>query len=341
MSGRRRTDVTRGAGSATGQGRDGSPSIPVVAAVDIGGTRTKAALVDAALLEVVRTIVPTPATVAHDIGEHVSSLVDRLVVEATANGLPVELVGCGVVVPGLVDEARGVGLYSVNLRWRDLPIADLVHVTTGLPTVVGHDVRAGLLAEARLGAARGARHALFVPLGTGVAAALMVDGSVLRGGGWAGELGHVSIVPDGPPCACGGRGCLEVIASASAIARAYTARTGEQVDARTVALRVGQRDPVAQAVWAEAVDALAKGVLATVTITGIDLVLVGGGLALSGETLLAPLRRELDRLRTFQRPPRVVRAALGDRAGCLGAACLAWEAVGRPTATLDRVEPAH
>ncbi|MDQ2755576.1 MAG: ROK family protein [Actinomycetota bacterium] len=309
-----------------------------MAALDVGGTRTKAALVDAALAEVVRTIVPTPAGVAHDLGGHVASVIDRLKVEAVAYGTPVELVGCGVVVPGLVDQAAGVGLYSVNLGWRDLPIAELVRVTTGLPTVVGHDVRAGLVAEARLGAARGARHALFVPLGTGIAAALMVDGSVLDAGGWAGELGHVPIVPDGPPCPCGGRGCLEVVASASAIARVYAERTGERVDARTVALRVGQRDAVAQVVWAEAVAALAKAVLATITITGIDLVLVGGGLALSGETLLAPLRRELDRLRTFQRPPRVVRAALGDRAGCLGAACLAWDDGRRPV-RLDRVTP--
>ena len=254
MSGRRRTDAPNGHGSATRQRQDAGHPTTVVVAVDIGGTRTKAALVDAALLEVVRTVVPTPADVAHDIGAHVSSLVDRLVVEATANGLPVGLVGCGVVVPGLVDEVTGVGLYSVNLHWRDLPLAELVRVTTGLPTVVGHDVRAGLVAEARLGAARGARDALFLPLGTGIAAALMVDGSVLRAGGWAGELGHVSVVPDGPPCPCGGRGCLEVIASASAIARAYADRTGERVDARAVALRVGQRDPVAQPVWAGAVD---------------------------------------------------------------------------------------
>ncbi|WP_211356078.1 ROK family protein [Lapillicoccus jejuensis] len=302
------------------------PSVRVVAAVDIGGTLTKAALVDEGLLEVTRVSVPTPPDVAHDLGAHVSAVVDRLLVGATAAGRAVEAVGCGVVVPGLVDERAGVGLLSVNLGWRDLPIGDLVGVATGLPTVVGHDVRAGLVAETRLGAARGARHALFVPLGTGIAGALMVDGHVLTGGGWAGELGHVPVDPDGPPCPCGATGCLEVLASASAVSRAYRERTGRPAEAREVAARVEAGEPDAVAVWSVAVSALARAVLATVTITGVDLVLVGGGLAQSGETLLAPLRREIDARRTFQRPPRVVHAALGDRAGCLGAACLAWDA---------------
>lgn len=298
----------------------------VVAAIDIGGTRIKAALVDRDLRVVSQTTEPTPSDIAHDFGTVVARVVDRLVAEAGRAGTEVRLVGCGVVVPGLVDDTGGVGLLSVNLGWRDLPIRDLVRATVGVPTVVGHDVRAGLLAEARLGAARGARHALFVPLGTGIAGALMVDGTVLTAGGWAGELGHVQVEPDGPPCPCGGRGCLEVIASASAVARAYAARSGHAVDARAVAERVAAGEPDAVAVWQRAVGALARTVLATITITGIDLVLVGGGLALSGETLLEPLRAEIEALRTFQRPPRVVRAALGDRAGCLGAACIAWDA---------------
>lgn len=300
-------------------------AVEVVAAVDVGGTRVKAALVDRELRVVTQTTETTPDDIAHDIGSVVAGVVGRLMTGADPSR-PVRLVGCGVVVPGLVDEASGVGVLSVNLGWRDLPIRDLVTATLGVPTVIGHDVRAGLVAESRLGAARGARHALFVPLGTGIAGALMVDGSVLTAGGWAGELGHVQVEPDGPPCPCGGRGCLEVVASAAAVAREYAARTGCAVDARTVAAKVAEGEPAAVAVWDRAVGALATAVLATITITGIDLVLVGGGLALSGETLLAPLRARIEQLRTFQRPPRVVRAALGDRAGCLGAACLAWDA---------------
>ena len=104
-----------------------------------------------------------------------------------------------------------------------------------------------------------------------------------------------------------------------------TTRTSA-VDAKIVAQRVVDGDPVAVAVWERAVWALARAILATITLTGIDLVVVGGGLAQSGETLLAPLRAEIEALRTFQRPPRIVTPRLADWAGCLGAACLAWDA---------------
>jgi glucokinase len=294
----------------------------VVAAVDLGGTRTKAALVDRDLNVVAQVVEPTPQDLAAAIGAAVASVLSRLVTSTAG----VRVVRCGVVVPGLVDETTGIGVLSVNHGWRDLPIRARVSEAVGIPTVVGHDVRAGLVAEARLGAAVGARDVLFLPVGTGIAAALMVDGHVLNGGGWAGELGHVGVDPDGPQCACGGTGCLEVIASASAVGREYASRTGDLVDAKIVAQRVVDGDPVAVAVWERAVSALARAILATITLTGIDLVVVGGGLAQSGETLLAPLRAEIEALRTFQRPPRIVTPQLADWAGCLGAACLAWDA---------------
>ena len=294
----------------------------VVAAVDLGGTRTKAALVDRDLEVVTRLVEPTPPDLAGGMGRTVAAVVERM--RAAAPGM--QMVGCGVVVPGLVDDATGTGVLSVNHGWRDLPIRSLVDQATGIPTVVGHDVRAGLVAETRLGVAVGVSEALFLPLGTGIAAALMVDGHVLSGGGWAGELGHVSVDQSGPACPCGGTGCLEVIASAAAVGREYSARTGELVDAQAVAERFRAGDAVAVAVWDRAVSALARAVVTTITLTGIDLVIIGGGLAQSGATLMAPLGSEIERLRTFQRPPRLVTASLGDWAGCLGAACLAWDA---------------
>ena len=248
-----------------------------------------------------------------------------LLATAERDGAPSRLVGCGVVVPGLVDERRGVGLWSANLGWRDLPVRDAVAARLQVGTVVGHDVRAGLLAETRLGAARGARHALFLPVGTGIAGALLLEGVLVSGDGWAGELGHMVIDPAGPPCACGAVGCLETIGSAAAVERAHAAQTGEWLPAERVAALAVAGDPAASRVWGRAVSALGAAIAATVTLTGVDLVLVGGGLAESGETLLAPLRADLDARLTFQRRPRIAKAALGDRAGCLGAACLAWD----------------
>ncbi len=299
----------------------------VVAAVDVGGTRIKAALVTAEYDTVAALTTPTPKDITADIGGVVHEIVKDLLAAADKDDRAAQLVGCGVVVPGLVDETHGVGVFSVNLGWRDLPVRDPVASMLGVPTAFGHDVRAGLLAETRLGAARGARHALFLPVGTGIAGALLLDGAVISADGHAGELGHLVIDPSGPACGCGATGCLEVIASAAAIEREFAARTGSILAAEEVAVRASTGDADATAVWARAVAALAQAIVATVTITGVDLVLIGGGLAESGAALLDPLRAEVASRLTFQRPPRLEQAALGERAGCLGAACLAWDAM--------------
>ena len=171
----------------------------VVAAVDVGGTRVKAALVARPMEVIAELTAPTPYDIDKAFGAAIAEFVSGLVSTAAARVGPVRLVGCGVVVPGLVDEEAGVGRLSVNLRWRDLPIRDVVAARTGVPTAVGHDVRAGLLAETRLGAARGVRNAVFIAIGTGIAGALMLDGAVVSADGWAGELGHVVVDRGGPP----------------------------------------------------------------------------------------------------------------------------------------------
>jgi hypothetical protein len=188
---------------------------------------------------------------------------------------------------GIVDDECGVAVFSANLGWRDLPLRSLLAARTGLPVGLGHDVRAGALAEAALGAARGVRDVLFVAVGAGVAGAALVDGRLLVAGGFAGELGHLRVDPAGEPCGCGGRGCVETVASAAAIARRYAARTGRPVaGAAAVAARVRKGDPDAVAVWEEAVGALAEGLAAAVTLLAPRLVVVGRGLAGAGELLL-------------------------------------------------------
>jgi glucokinase len=296
----------------------------VVAAIDIGGTLIKSALVSREYEALVELTVPTPKNVGGSIGDVVAMIIGELGKRAGGLGIPAEIVGCGVVVPGIVDDAAQVARFAVNLGWRDLRIADAVREATGLGTALGHDVRAALIAETRAGAARGVGNMLFVALGTGIAAATMVDGRVLVADGWAGEFGHMVVDPQGPSCACGGIGCLEAISSASAVAREYASRTGARLDARAVARLVDSGDVVATEVWTTAVQALARGLVSAVAMTGVELILVGGGLAQSGETLFRPLRAAVAEQLTFHRPPRLERAMLGDRAGCLGAAHLAW-----------------
>jgi len=257
----------------------------------------------------------------------VLDVADALAGKARADGLRPTAVG--VVVPGVVDEAAGVAVWSANVGFRDVPLRDLVAERLRLPAILGHDVRAGGLAEARLGAGRQAGHVLFVAIGTGIAAAYTVDGRTLAGAhGAAGEIGHIVVRPDGPACGCGNRGCLEAVASAAAVARRYGALTGTtDTGAARVAQLAAAGDTRAGLVWQEALDALADGLLTGLALFDPDVVVLGGGLAEAGETLFAPLRTALRQRLTFHREPPLVPAALGDEAGCLGAALLALEKV--------------
>lgn len=282
----------------------------------------KGAVVDSDLRVVCTLQTPTPR------GQHPDKIVDAM---AAALGALVaaagdEPVAAGVVVPGIVDEARGVGVYSASLGWRDISIAALIAERTGLPVAFGHDVRSGALAECRLGAGQNANNVVFLPIGTSIAGAAVVDGRLLVADGYAGEIGHVIVEPGGDLCPCGGRGCLETLASASAIARRYTALTGLKMSAATeVEKRLRAGDEIAQQVWAEAVAALATALTMTITLLGPEVIVIGGGLSKAGNLLLEPLRTQIAERLTFQRSPKVVAAALGDRAGCMGAAILALD----------------
>ena len=196
-----------------------------------------------------------------------------------------------------------------------------------MPVALGHDVRTGGLAEFTVGAATGVRNAMFMPIGTGIAAAVLVDGHRLDADGYAGEIGHIVVDPGGAVCGCGVRGCLETLGSAASIARRYAEAVGRPVTrAAEVADAVRAGDADAVRVWQDAVDALATAITTAITLLAPEVIAIGGGLAESGETLLEPLRAALDGRTTFQRTPRLVRATLGDNAGCIGAALLAWRA---------------
>lgn len=298
---------------------NGDPSRTFVG-VDVGGTTVKALLVTGSgriLAETRRPSTRVPA----ELVSGVTAMAARLASDAA-----VAPVAVGVVVPGLVDEARGRAVFSANLGWRDIPFRELVGTRLTIPVAFGHDVRAGGLAECRLGAARGHRDVLFLPIGTGISAAITVDGRPYSGRGSAGELGHVVVEPDGDPCGCGGRGCLETVASAAAIARRYSARTGlDAGSARAVLARRREGDPTAAEVWHEAIAGIASVLAACCATLAPELVVLGGGLAEAGDDLTRPLADALSARSTTCRQLTLVRAAFGDRAGAVGAALLAMD----------------
>ncbi|RKN38900.1 ROK family protein [Micromonospora endolithica] len=312
----------------------------LVVALDVGGTGMKCALVrpDGTAVHTERH--PTgagrgPAAVVDTILAVAEGLADRA---RTEGHTPVAV---GIAVPGVVDEAAGVAVWSANVGFRDVPLRDLAAARLGVPAALGHDVRAGGLAEARLGAGRDAGHVLFVAIGTGIAAAHIVGGSAATGAhGAAGEIGHILVRPDGPRCGCGRPGCLEAVASAAAIGRRYTelaaaasldggrlngGPAGGAVTAAEVAARAAAGEELAGRVWREAIEAIADGLATGQALFDVETVVVGGGLAQAGTQLLDPLRATLHERMTFHREPRLVAAALGDEAGCLGAALLALD----------------
>ncbi|WP_249999577.1 ROK family protein [Actinoplanes sp. M2I2] len=298
----------------------------VVVALDVGGTGMKCALVrpDGTVHHTERH--PTLAERGPDaVLETILDVADGLAAKARADGL--EPVAAGVAVPGVVDEENGLAVWSSNVGFRDVPVRARVEERLGVPAVLGHDVRVGGIAEARLGAGQGHRHVLFVAIGTGIAAALVVGGAGYSGAhGAAGELGHIVVRRGGTPCLCGQQGCMEAYGSAKSIGRRYAELAGAPgATALDVVTGAGRGDALARTVWQEAVEALADGLVTAQALFDVGVFVIGGGLAEAGDALLHPLEDAFRERITFQRPPRFVRAGLGDEAGCIGAALLALD----------------
>ncbi|GAA4421363.1 ROK family protein [Georgenia halophila] len=302
---------------------------PHAVGVDIGGTTIKAGRVapDGRLTETRQFPTPTDVT---ELLHRVRELVEDCGVEGDLVGL---------VTAGLTDEGTGRVMYSANLGWRDVPLRDLAAEALGRPIAFGHDVRGAALAESRWGV--GMSDMLLVPVGTGVASALVLRGRV-RGTGWAGEIGQVLVVdPDAGRDAgadSAGRTAarlpLEQVCSAAAIARRYAALVGEPDTtggARHVIDRVREGDTSARWVVETATAALADALAAGVGLLGPVTIVLGGGLAEAGEDILRPLRAALDERLPAQARPRLDVAALGRWSGCLGAAALALTDTAEPT----------
>ena len=305
--------------------------------VDIGGTKVAAGVVDesGSVLALVRR--PTP-------GEDVAGTEDAIAESVTELAERYEVVAVGIGAAGWIANDRATVLFSPHLAWRDEPLKEALVDRIGLPVTVENDANAAAWAEYRYGAARGERVVCCVTLGTGIGGGLVVSGVLYRGAfGVACEWGHMVAVPDGRRCACGNRGCWEMYASGTALARDArelaevspvaahrllelvdgdpAALTGADV---TVAAREG--DPAAVEIFTAMGRWLGRGIADLAAIIDPSVVVIGGGVSEAGDLLLAPAREAFAANLTGRgfRPAAPIRlAALGPDAGLVGAADLA------------------
>ena len=267
-------------------------------------------------------------------------------VEEARTAVAEEVTAVGFGIPVTLDRRTGMAVYSTHLPLADVPFGDVMSERLGLPVVVDNDGNCAVLAEARHGAGGGSGDVVMLTLGTGIGGGLVLGGRLQRG--WIGagaELGHMVIDMDGPPCQghCPNRGCLEVMASGSALVREASLRVARRPDtALGHALEDGREltgpfvtelahdgDPVARDAIETVGRALGVGLASLVNVLNPEVIVIGGGVIAAGEMLLEPARREMREraLRPARDAVRIVAAAFGDQAGMIGAALMAREAV--------------
>ncbi|HLN64840.1 MAG TPA: ROK family protein [Symbiobacteriaceae bacterium] len=308
--------------------------------IDLGGTSVKAGVVTHKGAIIGRGEVATEASKGVDT---VIANMARAAREAmAAAGVTVEQIeGVGFGAPGICDGPRGVVVDAVNIGWKNVPAAELLQKALGVPAFLNNDANCAALGEQWCGAAMGSNHMLMFTIGTGVGGGLVLDGNIYQGfRGWGGEFGHMPAVENGPQCNCGRRGCLETVASATAMAAvakreieagrapllAQRAATGEKVDARLVITAAKDGDGPARAILAEVGRHLGQAIAQLVSALNPELVVVGGGGAYAGDFLLEPAR-EVVRTKAMPGPAdvcKIIPAELGNDAGLIGAASLVW-----------------
>jgi glucokinase len=288
----------------------------------VGGTEIKIAVVDSRLNIHSQTSTPTPkadktaAETIRIIATQVKKLSESQHIEAV-----------GLVIPGTLDEPAGIARWAGNLQWENLPIRNLLQEAIDIPVAFGHDVRTAALAELRSGAAQGVKDAIFIPIGTGIAAALIINGEIQSAQGNAGEIGHLNV--DGKRlCVCGKVGCLEAVSSALAISSAYAEQGGAaSTSTEKIYGLVTSGDPLAAEVWKSATTAMSRACEILITVLAPEVIIFGGGLSNAGEMLLGPIRSDLDSSLTFQRRPRLEIAMHGSKAGVIGCAMIAFDLI--------------
>ena len=306
----------------------------IVVAADLGGTNLRMAAVSFDGDIVKRVKLPTPESGCK---EEIVKSICRAAAECTS-GLPVEPSALALAVPGTIDNSSGVVMRAPNLPDLDgFNFVDAVRAETKLPVFIENDANAAAIGESWLGASRGYSNSVMVTLGTGVGGGIIIDGKIVRGiDGTAGEIGHINVEPEGLPCGCGSHGCLEQYASASAIARTAQAafksnsETQGELDSEDVYQYAADGAEWAREIFSRQGYYLGLALGDLINCLNPEVVVIGGGAAAGWDAFTPTLRQQLE-IRAYAEAvarANIVRAELGDNAGILGAAKVAFESLG-------------
>jgi glucokinase len=311
----------------------------LVGVLDIGGTKILGGLIDRTGTLLVRKRIETlPLRGAEDIIVRCVTLLQELAGAVQAPFHAIKAIGCSV--PGPLDSENGVVIFSPNLAWQNVPLVSMLHDCLPVPIVIEDDARCAALGEALKGAARGARNVVYVTFSTGIGSGVIIEGRIYRGShGAAGEVGHITLVPEGPLCACGNAGCFEALASGSAIAaqgrqalvqgaKTVLSEMGVQpneVTAEQVMQAAATGDAVALSIVETAGMYAGIGLAAVASAFDPELIVVGGGVIRSPGPFLQCARDTFHAraIAPLNALVRIVPATLGDESGLWGAATLA------------------
>ncbi len=290
-----------------------------VLGIDLGGTAIKLGkfLQDGTCLETITIATPQPAN-PEPVIQAIAQGIDQLNLDRSCGAI-------GIGLPGPTDNARRVARKSINLPgWDDVPVADWLEAQTGLPTLLENDANCAAIGEAWLGAAKDFEDFILLTLGTGVGGGIFLGGKLFTGRfGAAGELGLITLNPDGYPCRSGNRGSLEQYASIGSIRRA----TGKEPATMGQLAKAG--DPMALNFWQDYGRLLGAGLASLVYVLTPEAIVLGGGISASSEFFLPSTLKEIEK--RVVSPSRfrlkLLTAALGNNAGMLGAVKLVWQEI--------------
>ncbi len=317
-------------------------ALPILA-IDIGGTKIITAIISDEGQVMAKEYCPTLADEGPQaVLDRIFSTLDHLL--GSSNMAPSQLNGLSIAAAGAIDFGKGIVTLSPNLPgWRDIPLRDIVKERYGINTFLLNDASAAVLGEHRFGAGRGLNNIIYITVSTGIGSGILINGELYLGAsGGAGEVGHTTIDVNGPKCSCGNTGCLETLASGTAVAREAIRRIKageksslteiaggkvEDITAEEVSIAAQGGDSLASEIISQAATYLSIGLLNLVNIFNPEMIIVGGGMSNMGDLLLNPARQVVKE-RAFQllaKAVRIVVAELGNNAEILGAAVFAYQ----------------